>query len=91
MAKDPGLGYRVTAAVTGVKGSCNAGHAVGESFELSCHNPGGLCGFFYHDIFPALSLMQFNGAYPWDAPGQTTVRCCDKNVNLTMVIRKQGT
>lgn len=34
--------------------------------------------------------MQFGGAYPWDPPGQATVRCCDKNVNLTMVIRKAG-
>ena len=48
MAKDPGIGYRVLATATGVKGRCNAGHQEGDTFELSCHNPDGLCGFFPH-------------------------------------------
>ena len=54
MAIDPGLGYRVVATVTGVKGKCNAGHRVGESFEISIHNARDLCGSFYHNIFPSL-------------------------------------
>jgi hypothetical protein len=33
MAKDPGIGYRVMATITGVKGQCNAGHKVGEKFR----------------------------------------------------------
>jgi len=41
MAKDPGLGFRVLATVTGVKGRCNAGHQEGDHFEISCHNPDG--------------------------------------------------
>ena len=52
MARDPGIGHKILATVTGVKGHCNAGHQGGKEFEISCHNPGGLCGFFYHDIFP---------------------------------------
>ena len=55
MVKDPRLGCKVVATVTGVKGKCNAGHRVGESFEISCHNPAGLCGLFYHRIFPKLA------------------------------------
>jgi uncharacterized repeat protein (TIGR04076 family) len=47
MPKEPGLGYKIMATVTGVKGECGAGHRVGDSFEISCHNPAGLCGFFY--------------------------------------------
>jgi hypothetical protein len=50
MATDPGLGYRIRATTTNVKGECSAVHEVGESFELSCHNPAGLCGFIYHHI-----------------------------------------
>jgi hypothetical protein len=34
MAKDPGIGFRVLATVTGVKGHCNAGHQEGDKFEL---------------------------------------------------------
>ena len=45
MAKDPGIGYRVVATITGVKGTCGAGHEVGNSFGISCHNPGGAVRF----------------------------------------------
>ncbi len=54
MAQDPGIGCRVQATITGVKGECGAGHRVGETFEISCYNPGGLCGWFYHDVFPTI-------------------------------------
>lgn len=50
MAQDPGIGYRVRATITSIKGECGAGHQVGESFDISCHDPGGLCGWFYHDM-----------------------------------------
>jgi hypothetical protein len=39
MAKDPGIGFKILATVTGVKGHCNAGHQEGEEFGISCHNP----------------------------------------------------
>jgi uncharacterized repeat protein (TIGR04076 family) len=90
MAQTPDGMELFEAEVIAADGPCHAGHQVGDKLTLSCWDTGGLCGYFYHDIFPALSLMQFGGAYPWDTPGQTQVRCCDKNVNLTMVIRKRG-
>jgi uncharacterized repeat protein (TIGR04076 family) len=68
MAKDPEIGHRIVATVTDLKGNCNAGHVVGEQFEISCHNPAGLCGFFYHDLFPNLSTLQFGGKFPWGDP-----------------------
>lgn len=48
-----------------MKGTCSAGHQKGDTFEISCHDPGGLCGFFYHAIFPNLSTFQFGGGLPW--------------------------
>mgnify|MGYP003566011589 CR=1 FL=1 len=38
MAKDPGIGFKVVATITDKKGTCSAGHEVGESFEISCQN-----------------------------------------------------
>ena len=35
MAKDPGIGYKVVATITGVKGKCNAGHQEGDTFEIN--------------------------------------------------------
>ena len=81
MAKNPGIGKKVMATVMSVKGTCSAGHQVGECFEISCHDPGGLCGFFYHDIFPSLSTFQFGGNLPW-WHGDTIEVCCPDAHNL---------
>lgn len=81
MAQDPGVGYKVLATVAGVKGKCNAGHAEGETLEISCHNPGGLCGFFYHSIFPDLETFQFGGNLPWWG-GETIELLCPDPYNL---------
>jgi uncharacterized repeat protein (TIGR04076 family) len=88
MAKDPGIGMRVTATVTAVKGTCSAGHRVGEAFAISCHDPGGLCGWFYHDIFPALSTFQFGGSYPWWEGERIEVRCPDPHNLVTLELER---
>ncbi|MEW5912941.1 MAG: TIGR04076 family protein [Thermodesulfobacteriota bacterium] len=75
------------AEVVSAQEPCNAGHQVGERLELSAWQNGGLCGFFFHDIFPALTMMQFGGKYPWDSGEEMTVVCPDPSVRLTMVIR----
>lgn len=77
MAKDPGIGKKVMATVIRTKGHCSAGHQKGDTFEISCHNTGGLCGFFYHDIFPSLSTFQFGGNYPWWSGDAIEVQCPD--------------
>ena len=88
MAQDPGLGYKVVATITGVKAECSAAHKIGESFEISCHNPGGLCGFFYHDLFPALSTFQFGGNYPWWHGNVIEVQCPDPYNQVTMKLER---
>ncbi len=88
MAKDPGIGKRVVATVTGVKGECSAGHVVGESFEMSCHDPGGLCGFFYHDIFPSLSTFQFGGNMPWWQGDVIELECPDPHNRVSLRLER---
>ncbi|MEE8399157.1 MAG: TIGR04076 family protein [Desulfobacterales bacterium] len=84
MAKDPGIGSKITATITGVKGNCSAGHKEGETFEISCHNTGGLCGWFYHDIFPSLSTLQFGGRLPWWQSDTIQLQCPDSLNLVTM-------
>ncbi|HUT87087.1 MAG TPA: TIGR04076 family protein [Candidatus Heimdallarchaeota archaeon] len=88
MAKEPGVGYKITATVAGVNGTCHAGHHEGETFEISCHNPGGLCGFFYHDIFPTLSTFQFGGSYPWWQGDTIEVQCPDLQNLVTLRLER---
>jgi uncharacterized repeat protein (TIGR04076 family) len=88
MAQDPGIGQKVTATVTGVKGSCSAGHQDGDTFGISCHNPDGLCGFFYHDIFPNLSIFQFGGNLPWWQGDTIEVQCPDSYNLVTLRLER---
>lgn len=88
MAQDPGSGYRVQATVTAVKGHCSAGHQAGESFKISCHDAGGLCGWFYHDLFPSLCTFQFGGKLPWWQGDVIEVRCPDPLNLVTMKLER---
>jgi len=88
MAKDPGIGYKVIATILSVKGECSAGHRAGETFEISCHDPAGLCGYFYHDIFPALSTFQFGGSMPWWQGDTIEVGCPDSDNLVRMSLQR---
>lgn len=88
MAKDPGIGYKVVATVIGGEGKCSAGHVVGETFEISCYDPAGLCGYFYHDIFPSLQTLQFGGSMPWWKGDVIEVRCPDPHNVVTLKLER---
>ena len=78
---DVKVGYRVVGTIKDVKGKCNAGHKVGDEIELSGHSAGGLCGFFYHDLFPYIIMLQFGGGFPkqWGGyPDVLNMECMDK-------------
>jgi uncharacterized repeat protein (TIGR04076 family) len=89
MAKDPGFGNRVLATVIATEGHCNAGHQVGEQFDLSCHNPAGLCGFFYYQLFPSLQTFQFGGALPWWNGDTIEAGCPDAANQVTLRLVRQ--
>ena len=90
MAKDPCIGKKVVAIITGVKGDCSAGHKKGDTFEISCHNPSELCGFFYHDIFPYIAMLEFGGGFPkeWGNPDVVTVECMDRSNLVILELRR---
>ncbi len=88
MAKDPGIGKKIIATVAGVKGECSAGHKAGDTFEISCHNPGELCGYFYHDIFPYLMIFQFGGSLPWWKGDVIEMQCQDSHNLVTLKLER---
>ncbi len=88
MAKDPGVGYRVVATVVAAKGHCGAGHQPGDHFEISCHNPAGLCGFFYHDLFADLQTFQFGGRMPWWQGDAFEASCPDPANQVTLRLER---
>jgi uncharacterized repeat protein (TIGR04076 family) len=88
LAMDPGIGFQIRATITEVKGDCSAGHRPGESFEISCYDSGGLCGFFYHNIFPNLMTFQFGGSLPWWDGDVITLQCPDSYNLVTIQLER---
>jgi uncharacterized repeat protein (TIGR04076 family) len=77
------------AEIVSIKGTCGAGHSAGDQFKISCWDTGGLCGFFYHDIFPNLNVMQFGGKYPWGSADEMVLECPDRE-NLVKIRIKRN-
>jgi uncharacterized repeat protein (TIGR04076 family) len=90
MADVEGVGFRVMARILEVKGFCTAGHKAGDELEVSGFDSGGLCGFFYHDIFPYLVMLQFGGGFPreWGDPDVLELGCLDKTNNVILQLRR---
>ena len=85
------IGYRIVGTIKDVKGYCNAGHKKGDKLELSGHNTGGLCGFFYHDIFPYIMMLQFGGSFPekWvEDPEVVELECMDRTNAVKIELRR---
>jgi uncharacterized repeat protein (TIGR04076 family) len=63
----PKHGDKVIGTIKSVKGHCNAGHKVGDKFEISCRNAAGLCGWLYSLTSPYSRLAETPGemVYRW--------------------------
>ena len=85
------IGYKIIGTVKSVKGHCSAGHKAGDTLELSAHNTAGLCGFFYHDIFPYIIMLQFGGSFPetWGNPDVVTLECMDRRNSVRIELRRE--
>ena len=70
--------YQVTAKVISQKGSCEAGHKVGDVFVIGQSTPGGICSWAFYTLFPFVEVLQFGGSFPWEKePGKALVACPD--------------
>lgn len=84
------IGDRVVGTIKAVKGTCHWGHAAGDVLELSAHNTAGLCGFFYHDIFPYIMMLQFSGGFPeaWGGRDSVELECMDRMNAVKIELRR---
>ncbi len=85
------VGYKIIGTIKDVKGTCNHGHKVGDTMEIDGHDTAGLCGFFYHRIFPNIMILQFGGGYPstWvEDPDVMLLECPDSANAVTIELRR---
>jgi len=87
----PQVGHKIIAIIRDVKGTCGMAHKVGDEFEISAYNTAGLCGLFYHDIFPYIVMLQFGGAFPpqWGGGDVVRLECMDRYNAVTIELRRE--
>lgn len=89
MSENERKSYKIVGTIKDVKGRCNAKHEIGDEIELSGHDSGGLCGFFYHDIFPTIITLQFGGTFPWSQDPDIVELECPDRYNIVKIELKR--
>lgn len=81
--------YDVVARVISQKGTCAAGHKVGDEFVIGQKTPSDLCSWVFHTLFPFAQVLQFGGSLPWeDDPDRATVACPDPGNSVVFELRR---
>jgi uncharacterized repeat protein (TIGR04076 family) len=87
---------KVVLKITSVKGTCAAGHKVGEEFDLSkdfvlgySGNGKALCPSAFYAAFPNWRVLRFGGELPWEKDKDTAYVACPDPLNpLIMELRR---
>ena len=79
----------VIARVISQKGTCEAGHKVGDSFVIGQQTPPNLCSWAFHSLFPFAEVLQFGGSFPWENDKDVvTVACPDPGNPVVFELRR---
>jgi len=71
----------VVAKVISQKGTCSAGHKVGDEFIIGEVTPDGMCGWAYCALYPFSSVLRFGGCFPWESDPDTSIVACPDGGN----------
>ena len=79
----------VIARVISQKGTCEAGHRVGDEFVIGQKSPSGMCSWAFCALFPFAEVLQFGGSFPWEEdPDKTLVACPDPANPVVFELRR---
>ena len=79
----------IIAEVISQKGTCAAGHRVGDKFIIGQKTPAGLCSWALSSLFPFAEVLQFGGSFPWEKdPNKATVACPDPENPVVFELRR---
>jgi len=87
---------KVVLKIVSVKGTCAAGHKVGEEFDLSkdfilgfSGEGRALCPSAFYAAFPSWRVLRFGGEFPWEEDKDTAHVACPDPLNpLMMELRR---
>jgi uncharacterized repeat protein (TIGR04076 family) len=84
----PQIGNKVVAKVIDMAGNCTIGMQKGDEFELSIHKCGDFCGYFYHNIFNWVTMLQFGGTFPMGDPDVMEWVCPNPNNKVKVQLKR---
>jgi uncharacterized repeat protein (TIGR04076 family) len=80
---------KIIARVISQKGTCEAGHKVGDEFVIDQKAPAGFCTWALYTLFPFAEVLQFGGSFPWEKDGDTArVACPDPDNPVVFELRR---
>lgn len=68
--------HTVVAKVISQKGTCEAGHRVGDEFVIGQSTPNCMCSWAFYTLFPFAEVLQFGGSFPWEKDPSTALVAC---------------
>ena len=80
----------VIAKVISQKGTCAAGHKVGDEFVIGQQTAPGLCSWAFYTLFPFAQVLQWGGSFPWEEDkSKTFVACPDPANPVVFELRRE--
>ncbi len=81
--------HDVAVKVTSQKGTCGAGHKVGDEWVIGSKTPEGICLSAFYALFPNARVLMFGGTFPWGTdPDVATVACPDARNPVVFELRR---
>ncbi len=80
---------KIIAKVVSQKGTCEAGHKVGDEFEIGQTTPADMCSWAFYTVFPFAEALEFGGSFPWESgPDNARVACPDPDNPVIFELRR---
>ena len=81
--------FDIEITVVSQKGTCGAGHKVGDKWTVNIHTPGGICISAYEAMESNINVLKFGGSYPWSNEKDVTrVVCPDPQNPVVFEVRR---
>ena len=81
--------YDIEITVVSQKGSCGAGHKVGDKWVVKNHTPGGICLSAFHAMESDIDVLKYGGSFPWSKdPDVTSTVCPDPQNPVVFEIKR---
>lgn len=81
---------RIIAKVISQKGTCEAGHRVGDEFEIGQTTSEGMCSWAFYTIFPFAEPLEFGASFPWEkGKSKARVACPDPDNPVIFELRRE--